>query len=251
MTAAGTDGTSARRIALEGAHNFRDLGGYPTIDGRHTRDGRLFRSDALTYLTAQDVTVVDALGLTTILDLRSSDELAFAGRGLLEHSGISYTNLSVHRERPADAPPVVLPTDLSEYYLGWLEDGAPALVAALTFVLDPARHPLVFHCAAGKDRTGVLAAITLELLGVERDTVVADYAATTEILHLILERLRPDPYHADLIDQFPHLYATADAPNIRRFLEGLGARGGARSWAHQVGFTSAQLETFERSLMTE
>lgn len=252
MTDPTPERTVDRRVALQGAHNFRDLGGYPTTDGRHTRWRRLFRSDALTYLTGADVALVEQLGLNTILDLRSANELEFAGRGALATGGIAYTNLSIHRPQPAGAPtPAMLPTDLGSYYLSWLEDGAPALVAALELVLDPERHPLVFHCAAGKDRTGVVAAIALELLGVERETVVADYVATTEILHLVLERLRPDPYHADLIDQFPHLYATADAHNIRSFLEGLDERGGARRWAQATGFGSQQLDAFEDALLTD
>jgi protein-tyrosine phosphatase len=94
-----------RRVALDGLHNFRDLGGYRTTDGRRVRTGRVYRSDALHRMTDADVGRVRALGLVSVVDLRAPDEVAHVGTGLIDELGATYRNLPT---RPAvlsaDAP---------------------------------------------------------------------------------------------------------------------------------------------------
>src|SRR5271167_3741531 len=141
-------GAPARLLPLVGAYNFRDLGGYPTADGRTTRWGRLFRSDTLHELTDPDLQVLRQIGLETVIDLRGAAEVEGNGRGILEHEPIRYFHLPlIPRENiPAqstsesapevpDSPPPPA-ASLVDLYLRWLESGRDALLRALAIVGD-------------------------------------------------------------------------------------------------------------------
>ena len=241
-----------RLVPLEGSFNFRDLGGYPGEGGRTTRWGRLFRSDALHELTGGDVAVLRSLGLRTVVDLRTARELHRSGRGPLEPEPVDFHHLEVVREDvpgapPADAEAVGAPAppgdDLAERYLWYLDVGRDALVAAFALLADADRYPLVFHCAAGKDRTGVLAALVLELAGVAREVIVADYVLTAERLAVIMERWRADPEVAERMARVPPSRFGVEAATMEGFLDGLDARyGGARHWALGAGVPADVLD---------
>jgi hypothetical protein len=239
-----------RLLPLDGAFNFRDLGGYPTVDGRLTQWGVAFRSDALQELTIDDLIVLRDLGLRTVVDLRTGTELQRHGRGLLLDEPMRHVHLSVlpieSGESLATPPPVG--GDLAERYLWYLEVGSPSLAAALRLLADPTARPLVFHCAAGKDRTGVLSALTLSCLGVRRDDIVNDYVQTAAALDLILERLRgPDP---SAYDARADPRNTLEAVTMERFLDGVERRfGGAIGWARSAGITEGTLDALRSGLL--
>ncbi len=236
---------SRRLIDLAGAFNFRDLGGYPTANGGVTRWGRLFRSDTLHELTAADVEVLRSLGLATIIDLRTSRELERTGRGPMASEPVAFRHLSVIRdaEGEATAAPALPGEELSTRYLWYLESGREPLVEALSLVSDPGHLPLVFHCAAGKDRTGVLAALVLDLLGVEPEVIVADYVITAGRMDLILTRYRSDPDVAARMADVPAYRFAVEADTMERFLAGLHEQyGGARAWATASGVDPARLD---------
>jgi protein-tyrosine phosphatase len=227
-----------RILPLEGASNFRDLGGYPTTSGGSVRWGRLFRSDALHELTEADVRALGDLGLKTVIDLRMAAEVERTGRGALGGEAATYHHLSVIDADGGESRGIPAPVDedLSLRYLWYLEIGRQALVDALKVIGDGANHPLVFHCAAGKDRTGVLAALVLDLVGVERDVIVEDYVLTGSRMELILDRLRRDFDKADAPYRLPAKPITVDASTMVGFLAGLDERyGGARQWALAAG----------------
>jgi rhodanese-related sulfurtransferase len=241
-----------RILDLVGAYNFRDLGGYPTTDGRRTRWGRVFRSDTLQELTDTDIDVLRQLGLATIVDLRTPTEVERDGRGLLAREPVRYINLSVLQEEAGEtvAAPPAAQQNMGERYLWYLETGERSLANAFSLVADDTAHPLVFHCAAGKDRTGVLAALVLGCLGVVRDVIVADYFETAARLDLILERLRRHPVYGPEIKEVPASRFSVDPAMIDRFLDGLDDRfGGARGWAKSVGVTEESLARLEFGLL--
>jgi hypothetical protein len=158
----------------------------------------------------------------------------------------------VVREGEGDA--VVAPApggdDLSERYLWYLDVGRQALVDALRLLGEPASFPLVFHCAAGKDRTGVLAALVLDILGVERGVIVADYVITAERMELIMGRYRADPTFAARLAKVPASRFSVEADTMERFLEALHGRfGGARAWAVSVGVPAGSLDRMEELLL--
>jgi len=193
-----------RLLPLIGAYNFRDLGGYPTVDGRFTRWGRLYRSDTLHELTGDDLELLRGIGLTSVIDLRTKGEVERSGRGVLGSEPIRYLNVSILPEEGGEnqAAPATRIDAVSGRYLSYLEVGKSAFVESFAVMADPDNYPLVFHCQAGKDRTGVLAALLLSCLGVGRPAIVDDYVLTATRMDLILARLRRDPYFADRIGEF-------------------------------------------------
>ena len=230
--------TRERLLPLAGASNFRDLGGYPTTDGGMTRWGQLFRSDTLHELTEADLEVLRGVGLASVIDLRTATELERSGRGLLGNEAIAYLHASVLQEEGGESVAVPAPSDddPAERYLWYLEVGHRALTEALTMIADPKNRPLVFHCAAGKDRTGVLAALVLDILGVEHSVIVDDYAITATRMALILDRLRRDPVWGESVAEIPPGRVLAEGTTMARFLDLLYARhGGARAWALAAG----------------
>jgi rhodanese-related sulfurtransferase len=239
-----------RLVPLAGAFNFRDLGGYRGLDGRVTRWGRLFRSDTLHELTAPDVELLRSLGLATVIDLRTPRELARTGRGPLEPEPIRYRHLSVIVDEDGEAMAAPSEDDLAQRYLWYLDVGRPALVGSLELLADPESTPLVFHCAAGKDRTGVLAALVLDILGVERPVIVADYEITAGRMELILGRYRSDPKFAARMAELPASRFAVEAVTMERFLDGLYERfGGARSWALEAGVGADAIDAMREHLL--
>lgn len=244
----------SRLLPLAGAYNFRDLGGYPTTDGKVTRWGRLYRSDTLHELTDEDLETLRGIGLVSVIDLRTRTELERTGRGVLGAEPIRYSHLSVIPEEggEAQAAPANRIIDVADRYLWYLDVGRDALVESFGLIADPASYPLVFHCQAGKDRTGVLAALVLSCIGVERAAIVDDYVLTATRMDLILGRLRRDPHFADRIDELPASVFKVEASTMERFLEGLDERfGGARSWALGAGVTESQFESLSHLLVED
>lgn len=242
----------SRLVPLQGSFNFRDMGGYEGRDGRATRWGRLFRSDALHELTEEDVHLLRAMGLRTVVDLRTERELQRSGRGPLEPEPVAFHHLAVVQEGirgtvTADAESLAAPAppgdDLAERYLWYLDVGRVSLVEALTLLGGSGQYPLVFHCAAGKDRTGVLAALVLELVGVDREVIVADYVITADRLRFIMDRWRADPEFAERMAAIPPSRFSVETTTMEGFLDGLDARhGGARSWALEAGVPADTLD---------
>lgn len=177
---------SERRVPFEGATNFRDLGGYPVGGGRRTRWGRVFRADALHRLTTADLVAFERLGLRAVFDLRGDDErerrpnvvpttaLPLVGQPVMsfQDPGTGF-----------DAAGLTGPDDgerwLASLYLGMIEGSAPAFGRLLGGLVGDHGTPAVFHCAGGKDRTGLSAAILLLALGVDEATIVDDYVLTS------------------------------------------------------------------------
>ncbi|TNH31070.1 tyrosine-protein phosphatase [Micromonospora orduensis] len=178
-----------RHVAFDRLHNFRDLGGYRTDDGRTVRWRLLYRSDSLGKLTGDDLDRFRALGVGTVIDLRYPWEITARGRAP-EMAGLTWHNLSVEH-RPYDQAMIDPALDpwryLADRYAEVAEDGVDELRQALE-VIAAADAPLVFHCASGKDRTGLLAALLLALLGVDEDQIAGDFART----ELATERLIAD-----------------------------------------------------------
>lgn len=177
-----------RDIELADTFNLRDLGGYPTVDGHRVRWRRLFRGAGLQRLTGADVEIVRALGLVTAIDLRTAGELEARGRYPLpvvfHHLPMIDAIWDLTDLDPDEAPERYLVARYREM----LVDGS-ATIAAIVRILSRAESlPAVFYCAAGKDRTGVLAALVLDALGVEPANIVADYHLSKERVERIRAR---------------------------------------------------------------
>ena len=231
-----------RRIAVEGCLNFRDLGGYPTETGGTLRWRQLFRADGLHALSARGVaTVRDEIGLGDIIDLRSSAELALDGRGMLEQEPIRFHHLPLFDGgRGQQAPP--FGASLADLYFGMI-DFAREPIAKVVTVLARTRDPAVFHCAAGKDRTGVISALLLSLLGVREEVIVADYAATREALDAIVERLLASDGYQGMFENLPPDTLHAEPATMEGFLARVRSEfGGMAEYAREIGIASEDVE---------
>jgi protein-tyrosine phosphatase len=234
---------------LEGAYNFRDLGGLPTVDGRRTREGRLFRSDTLQELTDADVArLIDELGITFVIDLRQAFEAVEEGRGPLGRYPVCYANIPlVDVDSPAGAPGEILVTQ----YLDHLESD-PNLPVAVELLALVVRRPTVLHCAGGKDRTGVVTALLLGILGVTEQAVVDDFLITAQNMDRIVERFSRWPrYHANMAKYPPETYR-AEESTIRTFVREVNRRyGGAREWALGKGLSPDVIAQLEDALLED
>lgn len=175
-------------VALEGASNLRDLGGWPAADGRHIRRGQVFRGASLARLTAADRATIGRLGLRSVVDLRSADEQA-RRPDRLEGLPVMHLSLPLEAAPGFDLRPLLASHEtqaatflaaLRAAYRAYALDCADRYARLFALLLEPARRPLLFHCTAGKDRTGVAAALLLAALGASSAAIETDYLATNQ-----------------------------------------------------------------------
>jgi protein-tyrosine phosphatase len=269
-----------RWIALDGAVNVRDLGGLPTLDGETTRFGRVLRADNLQGLTNADVArLVGEMKLRDVVDLRSNAEVSLEGPGPLTQvpevnihhltlfaEGGRYTDVEADTGDVADTPDIriegdrVLPwqgrreSDLAEirvlgFYYAYLRDRPDSILAALR-VLAYGDGATLVHCAAGKDRTGVVSALALSVAGVTRDAIVADYTATGDRLEPILARLRSSATYRDDLDSRPaedHLPRPEFMEGFLRVLDEM--HDGPLGWLAQHGWTDQDASALRSRLL--
>jgi hypothetical protein len=204
-------------------------------------------------LTEGDLDVLRQLDLAAVIDLRTTAEAERSGRGLLAEEPIRFLHASVLQEEGGESAGGPTLDQLGERYVWYLDVGRQALVAALTVVADPQSYPLVFHCTAGKDRTGVLAALVLDIVGVRPEVIVEDYMLTATRIDLIRARLRSDPvYGAQIaqIDQSSAPSPTMQSGPMEHFLTEMQQRyGGAREWALAAGVTQESLSSMATLLV--
>ena len=246
---------SDRHHPFEGCFNFRDIGGYPATDGRRVRWGRYFRAGRQDRMTEQDLKKVATLGIRTQIDLRRPDEAAEQGRGPLEAIGASYHNIAVIPEGGTDhLSRVVGDTGISgRRYLGYLEFGPEAWIRMFELFARPGTQPILIHCTAGKDRTGVSTAFLLSVLGVDRAWIEADYILTN----------RDVARQVDFIEKsigFPQgmnretLIHAAGVPDtaIGDFLDGLEERwGGPLGYLRSIGIDEETMEAVREQFLED
>ena len=257
--------TEPHWIALEGAANVRDVGGLPTTHGGVVKRHRLIRADNLQDLSAVDVRhLVDEIGVRAVADLRAETEVEATGPGPLtleplihiEHLSVlpvAGTRTDVATE--ADAPRR-LPSSAPERrrmtvnsYLRYLSERPDSVVAALR-LMATTHGATVVHCAAGKDRTGVVVAVALDEIGVDRSAIVADYADSSERTAEIVARLAATPVYApDLVGKTVDSHAVRPQ-TMEGFLAELDARfGGAAGWLREQGWRDDDHDALARQLV--
>jgi hypothetical protein len=253
-----------RWLRLDGTTNTRDLGGLPTTDGGTTAFGRVLRSDNLQTLTDDDLRRLAELPLRDVIDLRTTAEVLLEGRGPLRAvEGVTHRHLSLLPEKgqhtdafaveeddvpelPADWVETLLPRQTTEAdeveppavrsYLGYLHHRPDNVLAALRVVAG-GEGAAVVHCAAGKDRTGVVVMFALAAAGVPHEEIVADYAMTAEVIDALVAKLRTSPTYAEDMTNRDVASHTPRAETMRRLLEILDERhGGPLGWLTEHGF---------------
>ena len=178
---------ATRFVNLQGARNFRDLGGYETQDGRRVRWGHVFRSDELTDLTDADVTLVGNMGIRVVCDLRSESRREAAPDRLPASNAPTTLNLDIsgatsgRRSSWTDWSDEGAEAQMAEGYALRIRRAGPLYGRMLDEMIGPDNRPFLFHCQAGKDRAGTGAALLLLALGVPEETVVEDYLLTNQV----------------------------------------------------------------------
>ena len=231
---------------FEGLWNLRDLGRLPVAGGGRTRSRRLFRSGTLWFATMQDCTLLAGFQFDTCIDLRLPQEELHEDDWLCELLDLRYHHLPV--EVPDDPKRVTLVHDGGpDHYLRLLESNAAVYVRALEIISEPDNHPLLFHCAAGLDRTGVLAALVLACLGVETDAIVTDYVESDGGIRHIIDKYRGHKLYgeASVAAEGHHV----DPGVMRDFLAAVGGPSGLREWAVDNGFKDTSLERMRTALI--
>ena len=227
-----------RWVRLDGALNFRDLGGYLTISGARVRWGRLFRSDALDHLSDRDRDRVGLeLQLGTVFDLRCPEERA--ARGALPGALVDLPILHLPTIDPAFVPGV----PLHDVYLDLLRTNHDRIRDVVTAIAE-CNAPLVFHCGTGKDRAGLVAAMLLGALGVSEDDIARDYALSGGVVPAILERRFRHADRSGSADALPPEAHTADASTMRTVLRSVRVdHGSMLGYALDIGVSPDLIAT--------
>ena len=243
-----------RWVELEGADNTRDLGGLAVAGGGRTRFRRLLRAGTLQDLTAGDVRyLTEYLGIRTVVDLRLPDEAQREGSALADIPAIRYLSLplssagNIRSDIVADGAEI----DIVAHYAGLLEGSAANIVTAVRTFADDLSGPAIFHCAAGKDRTGVLAAVVLDAVGVSREAIIADYALTGQRMKQISARLLQLATYRDMqaLSRGIKGAGTAEEESMAAFLDELhGQYGNASGYLTAHGMSSRELAALRDAL---
>jgi protein-tyrosine phosphatase len=237
------------------APTWIDLEG--AVNARAVVPGRLLRSDNLQGLTPADIAhLLDDHGVSAIVDLRTGAEVRLEGPGpltresrvVIEHRSL-YTEAGQHTDaiqadtiipwqngvHGADLPDE---TPTVRAYCGYLEHRPDSIVASLRTIADPpGGGSVLIHCAAGKDRTGLIIAMAMEVAGAPRDAIVADYARTSERIDRIVNRLAGSPTYAPDMQTSDPMHHAAWPESMERVLQLLDERhGGALGWLDDHGF---------------
>ena len=229
---------ATRLVPLQGTMNFRDLGGYRTADGRRVSWGLVFRSDGLQDLTDDDLALLRLLGIRVVHDFRYDLERQRRPSRLPTDGSILVEALTIGGEagQEREILDLVMAGEITEIgmdfmidtYLEMLDRGAASFGRLLISLADRERLPALFHCTAGKDRTGMAAALLLSLLGVDEETILDDYElSTTYRSDRRIEELRPTLEAAGVVIANVRPFLSAPRPALAAALGAVHERHGS------------------------
>ena len=199
----------SRQITFDSIPNFRDIGGYKTRGGDTVAWRRLFRSGDLRHMTQGDFQKLEEeIRLVTVIDLRSNFEIKNQGVGLISGTGIKYINISLISDggdREANERRYRNFTNMGQFYVDLVRQKGfgKGIIEALAVIAKPENHPLIFHCSAGKDRTGILAAILLSVLDVADEDIKNDYCMSAAYIETIISRMKSEPEISEDVKSLP------------------------------------------------
>ena len=242
-------GEPQRFIPLEGCFNFRDLGGYKTQDNRTVKYRTLFRADNPQFLTEADAAYVASdLGVAVVIDLRNPEDALESERWPQPSSPVRYANVPFLEGW--DMTPPGLGEDpierLAAAYQWTITNSGARIVEALTVLAQSSNSPAMFHCTAGKDRTGILSAMVLSLLGVDEQQIFEDFYLTNQIIDTLGERLRSRPGNEH---RSPRSFEVPSGL-IEQVLGGIrDAHGGVEGYVRANGISDATIDQLKQRLL--
>ena len=224
--------------------NARDLGGYPTVDGAVTRTRSLLRADDLSQLSPEGIRALADYGLETVLDLRWPEEISAAPSPVprqLPH--VRYVSVSLLTDNPVDWGELGGYCAKEQWKRTVLQRLQPQLRKSLSVIAAAGPGPLLFHCVAGKDRTGVVAALLLALADVVPGSIAADYAASTRNLRDAYLRRYRDSDAAAVVEA-----VRCPEEAVYNMLEYLDGIGGTRAYLRGIGLTDLEISRLRARL---
>ncbi len=240
----------SRWIVLEGAFNVRDAGGYSLADGAVTRSKALLRADSLHKLTPPDQEILMSYGLRSIVDLRHESEFTVSPNVFAQSDKVGYHSIPIFEVQPDASNGSA---DLAVIYRHMIDKCQTGLLKALQTIANAPEGAVLVHCTAGKDRTGVVMALTLEAIGVPRETIIEDYTLTTQAM----KKLRPQrlgnadikhemvAYIEKMLGSEPELMA-----DLHDYID--EQYGGTNAYLAQIGFSSSDHDRlYERLVQTQ
>jgi protein-tyrosine phosphatase len=237
----------SRQLPIEGVYNVRDLGNYPTRDGKRTRPGRFLRSDNIGKLSeAAQQQLVD-WGLKTIVDLRFDSEVKLFTHCFASHDCVTYHNVSLINQ-------VIFNTEEREhvyqFYILLLEEAKDEFRQVLEILAEPENQPALFHCHAGKDRTGLIAGLLLSLANVAPGIIADDYALTRQYIAPLVEIWREEAIQKGWdMKRFDRDNA-ADPRTMLETLKHLDENyGGAENYLRACGVSQSKLDSLKAALV--
>ncbi len=241
-------------LQLEKALNFRDLGGYLTIANVTVKKDVLFRSDALTNLTPEDISTIINKNIRTVIDLRTKFEIEQGENKLAHLEGVDYYNISlmdnVHSNE-MNSLENTMPDSMGELYVSLLDNACSEIVAVFDIILNNSDYGTVFHCTAGKDRTGVIAALILDLLGVSFGDIIDNYIITEQLMEPIFTEMA-SKYENATGTIFPKYLFESRAESIEELLQHLYSKYfGAKSYLITNGFDQSKINRFKKAFLEE
>ena len=242
-----------RHYPFEGCFNFRDIGGYLNQDGQQVKKGLYFRTGRQDRMTDRDLLKLSELKISTQIDLRKPDEVADQGKGPLESMGAKYINIAVIPEGGSDQlSRLVGDTGISgKRYLGYLEFGPTSWLRLFGILADESNLPVVLHCTAGKDRTGVSTAFLLSILGVSRDVIEEDYLLTNLDTARQADFIESTVGYPDGYDR-KKMIDIAGVPHdaMKDFLDGVESKwGSVVEYLEKIGISKSQMDKIRQNFL--
>ena len=253
--------TSERRMPLEGAVNFRDLGGYRTTDGKRVRWGQILRSDNFSRLSERDRQFISHLGLATVCDFRTDAENRRMPNRLPASNKLRHLRMPIqHGEHdPAFAFERIKKGDiqwLSEEFMAkgyvlTIENFSSLWCDFFTALASPEHRPFVFHCTGGKDRTGTAAALILSLLDVPEETIVNDYAVSATYIAGVLKMINRQLEEMGVDPEEVAPYFTVTPSRMQTLLDHIrNTYGSAYEYlVHKAGIEPDIIERFKKDML--
>lgn len=226
-----------RIVSIPPLLNARDLGGHPTTDGARTKFRSLLRSDDLAQLTAEGIAALAQLGVETVVDLRWAEELEYAPNPARDIQNIRYRHISLLANTSDEWRAFSEDYEKEKWKLAVLEHVRAELRDVLRAIAESSPGALLFHCFAGKDRTGIIAALLLALADVEPDSIAQDYALSADQLR--------DAYLARYKETDPaKIIETVRCPEegVHNMLAYLERRGGIRAYLAEIGLSLDEIQ---------
>ena len=247
-----------RLVHMEQVHNFRDLGGYPTASGATTKWRTLFRADGLHRLrAAADIEIVQTFGLKSVIDLRTKREQQEQGIFPLDDIEVDFHHVSIVDATWSDSketPQIEDPVEFLVWgYRDLLEIGSEKFALAMKILSDQENVPAVFHCAAGKDRTGVLAALILSTVGVADDIICADYGLTQRSIEKTISWAKLHyPEMATRWTEINPVYLAAEPQAMQVILNDLvSAHGSVINYVRSLGVSESEIQSLSALLLEQ